>query len=275
MDCKIVIAMHKPYEVPTDPAYFPLQVGALGRPSIIPLNRKDPISRDDTGDNISAKNASYCELTGLYWAWKNLRADVIGLVHYRRYFMRRNLTDGLNHLPLDEILTEEEACGLMERYDIVVPKKQKYYIETLYSHYAHTHYREHLDLTREIIREQCPQYLKTCDRVYRQRSGYMFNMFLMRKELADEYCSWLFPILEELENRMASQAQTQKLSAFQGRFYGRVSEILFNVWLAEQKKAGKTVCEADCIFMERIDWWKKGTSFLKAKFFGKKYEGSF
>lgn len=271
MDCKIVIAMHKPYEVPIDPVYFPLQVGAAGKMSIIPLNRKDPIARDDTGDNISEKNASYCELTGLYWAWKNLRADAVGLVHYRRYFVRQNLSDGLNHLPLDEILTKEEAEYLMERYDIVVPKKQKYYIETLYSHYAHTHYREHLDITREIIADKCPEYLDICDRVFRQRSGHMFNMFLMKKEWMDAYCSWLFPILEELERRMG----TPDLSAFQGRFYGRVSEILFNVWLEKQKEAGRRICEIACLYAEQIDWWKKGTSFLKAKFFGKKYEGSF
>ena len=271
MDCKIIVAMHKSCEVPVDPMYFPLQVGAAGKDVLIPLNRKEPVARDDTGENISEKNPSYCELTGLYWAWKNLQAEVIGLVHYRRYFERQDFSDGLFHLPIDDILSEAEAEELMERYDIVVPKRQKYYIETLYSHYAHTHYREHLDVTREIIREQCPQYLDSCDRIYRQRYGHMFNMFLMRRELVDKYCRWLFPILEELERRIGGE----NLSAFQGRLYGRVSEILFNVWLEEEKKQGRTVFEVACIYIDKINWRRKIISFLRAKFLGKKYERSF
>ena len=61
--------------------YMPLQVGkAL---SDVDLG----VQGDDEGDNISTKNPNYCELTGLYWAWKNLKdADYIGLAHYRRYF---------------------------------------------------------------------------------------------------------------------------------------------------------------------------------------------
>ena len=105
MDCKIIVAMHKSCEVPVDPMYFPLQVGAAGKDVLIPLNRKEPVARDDTGENISEKNPSYCELTGLYWAWKNLQAEVIGLVHYRRYFERQDFSDGLYHLSLDDILS--------------------------------------------------------------------------------------------------------------------------------------------------------------------------
>lgn len=88
---------------------------------------------------------------------------------------------------------------IFETHRIVVPKKRKYYIETLYSHYAHTHYAEHLDCVREIIGEQCPDYLNSYDKVIKQTSGYMFNMMVMERALFDSYCEWLFAILFELE----------------------------------------------------------------------------
>lgn len=46
--------------------------------------------KDNEGDNISAKNPYYCELTGIYYAWKNIPAEYLGLVHYRRYFKGKN-----------------------------------------------------------------------------------------------------------------------------------------------------------------------------------------
>ena len=84
MSIKIIVAAHKKYWMPTDPVYLPVHVGAEG---------KAPIGYmpDNTGDNISSKNPHFCELTGLYWAWKNLDADYLGLVHYRRYFTRREV----------------------------------------------------------------------------------------------------------------------------------------------------------------------------------------
>ena len=79
MEIKVIVATHKKYKMPEDKLYLPLQVGGV-------LNDKIGYAADDTGDNISVKNLSYCELTGLYWAWKNLDADAVGLVHYRRHF---------------------------------------------------------------------------------------------------------------------------------------------------------------------------------------------
>lgn len=72
MNIKIIVAAHKPYRMPDDPMYLPLHVGHVGKSDL-------GWQGDDSGDNISHKNTNYCELTGLYWAWKNLDADVIVL----------------------------------------------------------------------------------------------------------------------------------------------------------------------------------------------------
>ena len=83
---KIVVATHKKYEMPKDGMYLPLHVGAEGKKDSNGNALDLGYQKDNTGENISKKNASYCELTGLYWAWKNLKDDYIGLEHYRRHF---------------------------------------------------------------------------------------------------------------------------------------------------------------------------------------------
>ena len=264
-DIKIIIATHKQYFMPSDDMYLPLHVGKLGKEEL-------GYQGDDTGDNISAKNPNYCELTGLYWAWKNLPNDYLGLIHYRRFFSVKNRAERKKN-PLETLyLTHEEASHLLSQYDVIVPSKRNYYIETLYSHYANTLHAEHLDVTREIITEKCSEFLGSFDSVMKQRGGYMFNMFIMSKELVNDYCSWLFPILFELEKRIPAE----QYSVFHARFYGRVSELLFNVWLKQysQSKALK-VKAIPFVYGEKINWLKKGFAFLSAKFFGKKYEKSF
>lgn len=261
MDVKVIIATHKKYDMPKDEMYVPLHVGREGKDDLGYVG-------DNTGDNISIKNPKFCELTGLYWAWKNLDAEYLGLAHYRRHFTLKKKSQRKKLGLMNSVLEKKELEPLLEKYPIIVPKKRKYYIETLYSHYAHTHYAEHLDVTRQIIQEKYPEYLADFDKVMKQKSGYMFNMYIMRRDLSDEYCAWLFDILFELEERL----KEQEYSFFQGRFYGRVSEIIFNVWLLHRKEAYK---EIPCMHMEKINWFNKGTAFIKAKLFGKRYEGSF
>ena len=90
---------------------------------------------------------------------ENLDCDYLGLVHYRRYFTKKSQFYKEN-LKIDEvILNQEEIELLLRKGDIIVPKKRKYYIETLYSHYAHTLDASHLDLARKIIEKQQPEYL--------------------------------------------------------------------------------------------------------------------
>lgn len=267
---KIIIALHKKYHMPDDPAYYPIHVGAAGKERI-------GCQPDDSGENISSKNAGFCELTGLYWAWKNLECDYLGLVHYRRYFTVRSRFEVWRagrgkEEKLNCVLSSEEARRILGHCDIVVPGKRRYYIETLYSHYSHSHYHEHLDVTRDIVAEKYPEYLPAFDRVMKQSYGYMFNMFIMSRQLSDQYCDWLFDILFELEKRI----DLPDISAFQSRLYGRVSEIIFNVWLSYQvEKHGYRVQEIRFFYMEPVKWRKKIGAFLKAKFLHKKYESGF
>ena len=256
MKVTVVVAAHKPYAMPDDPLYLPLHVGAQG---------KEPFgfTGDDTGEHISAKNPTFCELTGLYWAWKNLDADYIGLAHYRRHFGGKG-----KGAPLSRVLTETEAMRLLEGRDGILPKKRRYYIETLYSHYAHTMHVEPLDMAGAIIREKYPDYAPAFDRLKERTSAHMFNMLILRRDHLDAYCTWLFDILFELERRVDAASY----DAFHARFFGRVSELLLDVWLSQQTLQ---LAEVPVVGIEKTNWIKKGGSFLLAKFFGKKYGKSF
>jgi hypothetical protein len=125
-DIKVIVATHKKYEMPKDEMYLPLHVGKKGKDEI-------GFKGDDTGENISNKNPYYCELTGLYWAWKNLKADYLGLVHYRRHLSLKRKSKN----KFDNILTLEQANKLLKEVDVILPNKRKCYIENLYDHYKH------------------------------------------------------------------------------------------------------------------------------------------
>ena len=273
----LVIASHKPYPFPTDNLYLPLQVGATGKPSI------PDFERDDSGENISEKNPNFCELTGLYWAWKNLDSDYIGLVHYRRYFSKHHFSHKSIEKNLQKTLTKPQLEKLLRTSNIILPKKRKYYIETLYSHYSHTMHPMPLDETRKIIAKNYPKYLKSFDRLKTRSSAHMFNMFIFPKSLLDKYCAWLFDILFTLEENLKDNPELKSYSPFHQRFYGRISELLLDVFLETNNIISDKnptdphyrVTELPVLNIEPINWLKKVSSFLSAKFKGKKYEQSF
>lgn len=244
---KIIVAMHKPCPLPNDPVYLPVQVGrALHQPL-------GEIQGDHTGKNISVKNPNYCELTALYWAWKNLDCDWLGLVHYRRYFVTGQGGDKWNR-----IVSGKQWDEILSRWDVIVPKKRHYWIETNYSQYAHAHHAQDLDITREILAEQYKEYLPAFDRVMKRTSGHRFNMFVMKRQLLNDYCSWVFAVLEQLELRL----DIRNYSANDARVFGFVSERLLDVWLETNNIPYK---ELPVAFMEKQNWLKKGGAFLKRK----------
>lgn len=250
LNIKILVATHKKYWMPDDSVYIPMQVGAE-------LNGDLEYQKDNIGDNISIKNPYFCELTAIYWAWKNLDADYIGLVHYRRYFTRKNCFNVAKRRKY--ILTGDEWENILTSYPIVVPDKRKYYIETNQSHYNHAHPRESLDFTKKIIQEIYPEYFNAFLNVMDKTWAHMFNMFVMRHDYYEEYCTWLFTILFLLEKKI----DISHYNKYQARVFGFISELLLDVWL---EKKGLLYKEQNVSFLEKQNWLVKGGNFLKRKF---------
>ena len=256
---KIIVATHKKYEMPEENIYLPLHVGCEGK-------EKLGYKGDNTGENISTKNPNFCELTGLYWAWKNLDSEYIGLVHYRRHFTTKKIIPKKEKF--SKVLTKTQIEEKLEECDIILPKKRNYFIENIYSHYAHTMHIEPLIETEKIIQEKYPEYYEEFENLKKTTQMHAFNMFIMKKEYLDKYCTWLFDILFELEKRI----DITQYDAVHARLFGRISERLLDVWIKTNKLKYEEVKVMD---MENINWAKKITSFLMAKFMKRKYKKSF
>jgi len=247
MNIKILVAAHKNYVMPQDQnLYLPIFVGKDLHPDV-----NHTFQGDNTGDNISVKNAHYNELTAIYWAWRNLDADAIGLVHYRRYLSLHKQKD------LTSVLDQAQTESLLKDHDIILPKKRNYYIESNYSHYVHAHHEEPLDLTRKIIEQDYSMYLKAFDEVMQRKSAHMFNMFIMKQQPFDEYCQWLFDILAKVEQNLDISDYNQ----YEARVCGFISERLLYVWLAVNEQYRTT--EVNFVYMEKQNWLVKGGNFLK------------
>ena len=245
---KILISCHKQSIVPDSEIMLPIEVGADLRSKHI-----EGYIQDNSGDNISAKNKMYCELTAQYWAWKNLDADYYGFFHYRRYL---NFSE--NKYPLDswQNITEErlnDTClkkynlnddcirNLVETYDIVLSEEKNVAKmpdrnASVYEQYKNgrsLNIRD-LDLVRDIIAAKYPDYLDTFDEVMKGRKTCLCNMYIMKKELFHEYMSWLFDILFEFEKK----ADMSEYTVEGYRTPGHLAERLLTVfcWYMEKKK---------------------------------------
>lgn len=248
---QILIATHKPYIFPQHSIYTPIQVGASQHSFDLGL------LSDNLGDNISTKNPSFCELTALYWAWKNgifSKNKYIGLVHYRRYFYGNEIS-----LKNKKILGKEEISTYLKNADCILPQKRNYYIESIYTHYKNAHYIKDLDEALRILIAKNPEYQTACNKVMKGKTLHLFNMFIMRSELCQQYCEWLFPILFELEKNL----DISTYNTYQKRVFGFISERLFNIWLVHNKIKIKTV---KLVNLEKEYLIQKAFRLLKRKF---------
>ena len=207
---KVLVCCHKATYVPNDDVYLPIQVGKAN--SKIDLG----FQGDDEGKNISEKNFSYCELTAVYWAWKNLKdIDYIGLCHYRRFFdfsfrpfiqkEAKNITESQLRANLDCLKIDKN----IEDYDVVLPTSSSFKINIFERH--------SINLNLESV-------------FYHKQDVPQRNMFIMKREVFEQYCEFLFKILFEVEKHI-------KLSpyAYYRRVYGFMGEMLLPLFCYHNK----------------------------------------
>ena len=216
---KILVCCHKPGEWLSDDVYMPIQCGKA-------ISKYDlGIQGDDTGDNISAKNPYYCELTALYWAWKNLKnIDYIGLCHYRRYFdfsfrpfiqkETKNITESQLRANLDCLKIDKS----IENYDVILPTSNPWRTNLFERHAINLDWMD-LCVMEEIILKLYPDYKKSLESVfYHKQSVPQRNMFIMKRNIFEQYCEFLFKILSEVEKHIkpSPYAYYRRACAFMG-----------------------------------------------------------
>lgn len=247
---KILIATHKPYQIPDEPGYYPIMVGSDLRDQI-PAG----YLKDNSGQNISEMNPFYNELTALYWAKYNLQdEDIVGLVHYRRYLGSKS---GQN---LSNILSESQIREALSKVDVLLPKQRNYYIENQKNHYINAHENEPYFVMADVIKEKFPDYYDAFIKMGKSKRAHLFNMSIMNQKNFQSYTSFIFDVLKEVEKRISYR----EYEGQEQRVFGFLSERLMDTWLYTKQKS---FAEYPVITTEKTNWLDKGTQFLKRKFF--------
>ena len=245
---RIFISGHKPFTYLHDPIFVPVQTNAGQNPKLPGLHY------DDSGDNISNRNARFCELTAQYWAWKNQSADYYGFFHYRRYLAfdqvpqdPRDIWGSIIYPQLDSTAVQhfhwdaDTIKRLVPEYDLILPESRD--IRTMPkmgknlrdqyvgSGFLHT---EDLQIMLDVLAEKYPDYLPYSQKYLAGHHTYLNNTFIMRRDLFEQYSAWLFDILFECDRRIDySDYSTEAL-----RTPGHLAERLLNIYVAYLRDHG-------------------------------------
>lgn len=202
-----------------DDIFTPIHVGR----AISPYKEElCDIIGDDTGENISSKNPSYCEMTAHYWIWKNVvDCEYVGLCHYRRYF-------GVD-------ITESNIDQLMQDVDVILVEPS-YYIDSVYSYFAKFVGAENMTILSLVMKKLCPNYYETLQTICDGVKFHPFNMLICKKTIFDQYCEWMFAILEECEKYIKPAPYTNARRAL-----AYMAEMLTGVYFIQRQMKIKSV----------------------------------
>lgn len=245
----IGICYHKDSPILRTEYLVPIQVGRAVAKKILP-----DMLGDDTGDNISYKNQNWSELTGLYWMWKNVIADYYGLMQYRRILNFSGTSDYRTRrfVPIRERECKKfgwddvkisEACA---SHDIITsplwgvhPVGAPHMLMSNYAMYAREHFAKDMDVVEALVNEKSPELSPFMTQMLIDRHAFFGNIVIMRSDIFDSYCHWLFGILEAAER----QIDISTYDSYQRRIWGFLAERLAIVYVNYAKHViGAKVC---------------------------------
>lgn len=238
MNCKIFMCCHKTPKFVPDHC-TPIQCGSAIDPRI------EGVVHDDDGENISAKNREYCELTAHYYAWKNIEADYYGFCHYRRLLCFDNTLKkpytAIGEPPADtRLFGGEDICqALCQEFEIIAPRSENMGM-TAREHYCSSvfHYSADLEMFLKILSDKFGPLSGCADNYLAQNRQYFCNMFIMDKRHFFEYCEILFSILEEFD------AKKERHGSFQSdRTDGYLGEIFTGIYISYARLNGAGIME--------------------------------
>ncbi|MBE6421284.1 MAG: DUF4422 domain-containing protein [Elusimicrobium sp.] len=266
LNIKILVAHRELRGVVKNSILCPIQTGCARATALLP-----DMLRDNEGENISKDNPRYCELSAHYWAWKNQdklgNPHYIGLMHNRRHFMFDTelpipsadatwlpnshfyifppITDNyLKHL------SEEKIAAYFPQYDCMVIKGYNEPEVPFGKRITKSFGLENpeiFDVFANVLREKYPSYSSELNEFWQGDKQYLCNMFVMNKELFEEYSSFLFGVLAEVDSRIDSSAFTgAKL-----RFLGYLGEYLLTIFVMKlQKNPSVKIIEMNGAYFE-------------------------
>lgn len=167
---------------------------------------------DNSGDNISYKNPNYCEMTAHYWVWKNrLQTDdkYVGICHYRR---------------LLDIGDDDLICMAVNDVDIVLPFPMIHFPSARIQHTCYILEKD-WETMRLALKELQPEYEERFDEIFNQPYFYNYNIMIAKKKVFADYCAWLYPILERIEENSDPKGKDRT-----DRYIGYMSESLTTLY---------------------------------------------
>lgn len=260
MKIKILIAYHKRSTLFKDDVLTPIHVGRAIANKNGPDYQwlLDNMIGDDTGDNISSKNASYNELTALYWAWKNYdklgNPDYIGLMHYRRHLIfnpdDKSIVKNINKIKDDYFdviqYTKEHLENLLTKYDFIYNRG---HVNSVYEQYKNHHRIEDLDLAIKILKRKHPSYSATANKYMKKSYGCFANMFILPKKEFFKYCEFIFSIISEFESKVDLTNRRLFISErLTGIFIEKLSKKMKALPLSSTFICEKLVCHLASIY---------------------------